>query len=383
MERQQQITKGSLEQALSSLGKGAWMDLDYSLVKCPFCGGKYTMRFAGATGFWNCVSCDEMGTTFEELEERLHAKFVPHEDLSLPDIPKGAILVSDYNRPDSFVSLDTGILELDRMLGGLQEGMLTILTGKQGEGKSTFAGQLALSAIQQDKGVCFYSGELAAPTFIEWILSQAAGSEYSETYVDKYGKERHEASMAIVPTINTWLGKKLWLYDNTVSGASEAQSIIALFRELRRLYGCELFIVDNLMTVSQTKGKGIDYQSVQSMFVGDLINFSQQSNSHVILVAHPRKGEEGDYNERVSGLLEITNRSSNVMTIERLRKDKKEKMIRDGEIESPATSNLLYISKNRRYGDTGYIELTFDKLSRRFFPSMTPEYVRYGWERLL
>lgn len=373
----------TLEKTLEPLGKGAWMDGEYALATCPFCTEKYTMRFLGGTGIWRCISCEEHGETFKELENRLRIRFVTDAKILGPDNPVGAIVVSEYVKPTTFVSVDTGLLKLDQMLGGLQEGTLSILTGKQGEGKSTFSGQLALNAIDQGKGVCFYSGELSAPAFIEWIHSQAAGLDYSEMYIDKYGKERHEASKAVVPVINEWIGKKLILYDNTIVGASEAASILKLFHDVRNMFGCQLYIVDNLMTVSQARGRGIDYSTMQSMFVGELIAFAQQARAHVILVAHPRKGEEGDYNERVSGLLEITNRSSNVMYIERLTKEEYQKMQRSGELESPTTTNLLHVSKNRRYGETGTIELTFDKYSRRFTPSLDPRYVRYGWERLL
>ena len=52
------------------------MDGEYALATCPFCTEKYTMRFLGGTGIWRCISCEEHGETFKELENRLRIRFV-------------------------------------------------------------------------------------------------------------------------------------------------------------------------------------------------------------------------------------------------------------------------------------------------------------------
>ena len=64
----------------------------------------------------------------------------------------------------SLEKIQTGIPTLDRYIGGLVFGQLIILTGKRGEGKSTFMSQLICSCLQ-DTNVFAYSGELANITF--------------------------------------------------------------------------------------------------------------------------------------------------------------------------------------------------------------------------
>ena len=53
----------------------------------------------------------------------------------------------------------TNIPEIDRIIGGLYFGQVVLLTGKRGEGKSTFMSQLVVEAIDQNYPVFVYSGE--------------------------------------------------------------------------------------------------------------------------------------------------------------------------------------------------------------------------------
>ena len=51
-------------------------------------------------------------------------------------------------------------------------------------------GQMALNAVNEDKPVCFYSGELCSGMFQNWLMLQAAGERYLNGYVDVTGAER-------------------------------------------------------------------------------------------------------------------------------------------------------------------------------------------------
>ncbi len=379
------ITKRSFEKAMSPLGSGVWIDKRYVLETCPFCSEAYSFQFQGATGQWRCVSCNEFGMSFKELEHRLSIRFVMlDKSIQEPEVPDGLIVLSEWIKPTSFLTIDSGWLEIDKITGGLTEGSLTVLSGKQSEGKSTFAGQLALNAVNQGIPVCFYSGELSVMAFHRWIYSQAAGPDFCSPVVDRYGQTRYEASPEVVPLIDKWLGKNLLLYDNSIAGASEAQSIIQKFSEASRYFGASLFIADNLMTVAQNTAGKDNFALAQSRFVGQLIDLAQQHRAHVILVAHPKKGDEdADFNDRISGIGDITRRSSNVMFLERLKQDQYEKMKRNGELDSDRTTNILHVSKNREYGGSGSVELTYDKRSRRLIQSIDAMESRYGWENYL
>ena len=61
------------------------------------------------------------------------------------------------------------------------------MSGKRGEGKSTILSQTTLNVIDQGHKVGFYSGELSAFRFQQWLFGQAAGARNMEAFVDEFG----------------------------------------------------------------------------------------------------------------------------------------------------------------------------------------------------
>jgi len=168
-----------------------------------------------------------------------------------------------------------------------------------------------------------------------------------------------------------WLGKKLILYDNSIVKSSERNAILERFQLAQKHYGCKLFVVDNLMSAHIPIDKERDYYRAQSNFVGELVEFSLQTKSHVILVSHPRKESSGDRNDDVAGSADITNRAHNVLWVARAT---------DKEAEMYHCDALIYVTKNREYGDTGMTPFGFDKPTRRFTLPDGKAIENYGWE---
>lgn len=69
--------------------------------------------------------------------------------------------VDIYSLPRIF----SGIPELDRIIGGFYFGQVILLTGRRGEGKSTFMGQLMAEALDQGYSALAYSGRAAGLPF--------------------------------------------------------------------------------------------------------------------------------------------------------------------------------------------------------------------------
>jgi twinkle protein len=363
-------------------GKGAWAGNSYILEHCPLCGDRWTFRFLGGGGEWGCPSCYVRSTSFEDLRTELLQKPEWAQRLGkvgVLEAPEGLKLVSTHRRGDAGPVIGTGFSRLDHVLGGLEEGSLTILSGKRGEGKSTFASQLALNAVHLGAPVCFYSGELTADIFQSWVFQQAAGPSGVEAYRDAFGAERFRASALVEIRTRRWLGKKLVLYDNTVVKHSERNTILERFQTARQHFDCRLFVIDNLMTARFGERES-DYYRQQSAFVGQLVEFCLRENVHLILVAHPKKvGDHSqmDENDQVSGIADITNRATSVLKVQRLTDAEREKLRLKGQ---PDCSSVIKITKNRRYGITCDIPFDYEITSRRFRQQGGTQIVRYGWE---
>jgi twinkle protein len=109
-----------------------------------------------------------------------------------------AVDINDLER------LKTGIRELDRLIGGLVMGQVVLLSGKRGEGKSTFGGQLISAALDQNANVFAYSGELSDFHFKRWIDYQLAGLPNLEERKLENGEIAYTIKPEAVSKITEW-----------------------------------------------------------------------------------------------------------------------------------------------------------------------------------
>lgn len=270
--------------------------------------------------------------------------------------------------------VSSGIPEIAHSIGDFLLGEVSVWTGKNGQGKSTFLGQMMIEAINEGNSVCAYSGELRADRFQYWINLQAAGKSNIEYFFDRVkDKKVGFLQQNITQRIKDWYRGKFWLYDNNMNAEnSEETGIIKLFTYAARKYDCKVFVVDNLMTSRFDSGKSeSDYYRAQSNFVGELIHFAQTYNAHVHLVAHPKKTRGKLEKEDVSGTGDITNRADNVFSVERV------------EDATLGCDTIVSILKNRSEGVQNLeIGLKFDPDSKRFCQPSDPIGFnkKYGWD---
>jgi AAA domain len=104
-------------------------------------------------------------------------------------------------------------------------------------------------------------------------------------------------SEPFIRDIHDWYGSKLWVFD--AIGNTKVDRIFEVFRYARRRYDVRLFVIDNLAKCGIDED---DYKS-QKAFVDRLTDFAKDHDTHVILVAHMRKGQDenipaGQYQQR-------------------------------------------------------------------------------------
>lgn len=266
---------------------------------------------------------------------------------------------------------------LDEAIGGFLMGELSIWTGKNGQGKSTFLGQMLLGAVEEGKSVCAYSGELRADRFQYWINLQAAGPNNLSFHFDNVKQRKTPyVEKDISKRIRDWYRGKFWLYDNNLRAENtEEAGIIKLFTYAARKYDCKVFLVDNLMTAKFDQMNEEDYYRAQSKFVGELVHFAKTFNVHVHLVAHPKKTRGKLEKEDISGSGDITNRADNVFSVERVPDD-----------STLGCDSIVSVLKNRSEGKQNIeIGLNFDQDSKRFWQPSDPRGSKwqYGWENTL
>lgn len=277
-------------------------------------------------------------------------------------------------RPVNFNELPrikTNIKEVDRVLGGLLYGQLILLTGKRGEGKSTFMSQLICEAFEQGVNVFTYSGELANFNVRGWVDFQLAGGENVITNINAYGDEDYSLSTETADKIAKWYYDKSFMYDNSFlpEYGDELESLVTIIERAIKQRDIRLVCIDNLMTAMDTVDKQDNLYLAQSNFLTQLKRLAMKYNVAIILVAHPRKSKESFTNDDVSGSSDITNKVDVVMSY--------------GRVDNGDCDGKLQITKNRLTGKLAQgdnaIELFYSAKTKRIF-SATSGTRHYGWE---
>ena len=278
-----------------------------------------------------------------ENAELRDVKFVKRlanvEAVNLSDLPK----------------IKTGVRSLDRICGGLLRGHVVLLSGKRGEGKSTFMSSLVVEAIEQDSSVFVYSGELPNYHFKNWLDLQIAGAENIATRQNEYGDNEYYLTEETVNKINRWYYDKAFIFDNSAVNDDEYEGLLKVITDSICRYDIKLVCIDNLMTAMDCDINSDLYRQ-QSQFVKNLEKLAQQYDVAIILVAHPKKSNADFDNDTVSGSSDITNAVSFVFNYERAK---------DGE----DCDSRLMVTKNRLNGKLllgdNAIKLYYSEKSKR------------------
>lgn len=270
---------------------------------------------------------------------------------------------------------DSGIASLDKTLGGFFFGQLILLSGKRGEGKSTLASQIGVSAMSAGYPVLFYSGELMDWMLRDWLDRQIAGRRGIISNMSNNGFMSYTVDGKSEEKIEAKFHDYAWVYDNGIIDSEDEigkeETLLETFESAIKQYGCRVIIVDNLMTAIDDDTTSDLYRQ-QSNFVKSLSRMAKKFNVVIILIAHPKK-YNGDFeNDSVSGSSNITNLVDTVMVYSRARED-----------NSTNADSVLRVTKNRltgKYTPENGIPLFFEESSKRISESLDFSW-ETGWEQ--
>ena len=268
--------------------------------------------------------------------------------------------------------INTGIAQLDKLLGGFYYGQLIILTGERGLGKSTLGSQFIVNAIDQGVTTFCYSGELMDWMFQSWLDRQCAGRNYINTTKGPRGEDVHLIDVVALELIHKWYDEYCFIYDNSVvnSDEDENETILETIETAVKQYGCRMLMIDNLMTAI-ADDLSSDLYRQQSAFVRKLAEIAKRYDVIILLIVHPRKrtGKTFD-NDEVAGSSNITNLADVVMNYS---------LPKDDNDEHP--DRILQITKNRLNGRTNYdgIPLWYEEKSKRILEGIGIDNKEFGW----
>ena len=280
---------------------------------------------------------------------------------------------------EELLCIPTGYTELDKKIVGLFAGELSIISGSNSSGKTSWLDCIALNAVQKGFKVGVWSGEMQDWRFQNWIIQIAAGKAYTKR---KEGYDNlYYVPSNVTEKISAWLDDKLFLYNNNYG--NNFQEIFSDVKNLVEEKNVQLIIIDNLAALNIDSYDGEKY-SKQTKFVIELKDYAKQKNIHIMLVCHPRKQMTFLRKDSISGTADITNISDKVFIVHRIGRDFEQKasefLGNAKAAELMAYDGVVEVAKDRQFGVVDHFSgMYYEPESRRLKNSIA-EHIHYGWE---
>lgn len=230
----------------------------------------------------------------------------------------------------------------------LRPGEVSIWAGVNGHGKSLKVGQIVLGLMRQRRRCLIASFEMKPKVTLARMCRQASqGSSPSSEFNRQFAR---------------WTDELLWMYDH--QGMVAADQVAAVCRWASQELGMQHIVIDSLMKC--VRGEK-DYDA-QKDFVDQLTVIARDTEMHIHLVHHLRKGDNeddigGKFDLKGSG--SIADQVDNVFVVWRNKK-KQFTLQAGGEVKVTDPDSMLICEKQRNGEWEGRIALWFDKGSMQY-----------------
>lgn len=300
----------------------------------------------------------------------------------IPELGEKWMPLSSVEKVDltKLEKVKTGFTELDNRVGGLYMSEVTILSGSNASGKSSWLNSVILNIIQQNYKVALWSGELRADILKSWIQMVAAGKDYLRP--SQFEQGQYYVPDSIGSKIDAWLDGMFYLYNNKYGNV--ASQVLHDIKILTKA-GVKVFVIDNMMSMNIDVFDG-DKNEKQKQFILALKDFAMEEQVHVILVAHPRKSVAFLRKTDISGSGDIINAVDNCFIFHRVNEDFIH-AITDFYDAARASQlqqygNVLVVEKNRLRGVVDLMVGMQYEIESRRFKNYIDEDIHYDWENI-
>jgi twinkle protein len=254
------------------------------------------------------------------------------------------------NRPQGY---STGWKAVDRILGGVRMGEVTVVTGTPSSGKSEWTNALLINLARQGVKSVVASLENPTPKVIRNQASQVTGKSF-------HGPGR--MSEAELSEAVAWLSDRVSYVDLPDDGQSW-QAVEEHIRYAARRYGAEVAIVDPLTMLLANSSPDRERLDVDNIMRASR-RLVTSLGIHLIIVAHPRKLANDNAVAQlydINGSAGVRNLTWNGVSV-----------WRDKEGEKAGRNAVqVHVLKNREYGMEGMAELLFRPNCKRYEEPLT------------
>lgn len=259
----------------------------------------------------------------------------------------------------------------------MRRGDRIVVTGNSG--KSSLANiATVISAIEHGEKAFVYSGELAPSQLSDWILSPLAGYNHiMEFKSEEYERSFFRVTDQAESNIRKFYRSNILLYNDNGSLETSSNDIFNAMEVAYKKFGCRVFLIDNLMSLSLEGDSADSKWEAQKKFIVKLANFTNKYGVNVNLVAHPRKPSGGqNINDAnvysLSGSSDLGNICHRMLWVSRIKEETLPPDIGKVKIE---------VVKDRPTQSGGMsCEAFYDKKTRRIYTNDEEKIKMYKWE---
>lgn len=291
---------------------------------------------------------------YDEIVERLNDAKLPDVDFDqyykthADDKQKLKRVVDYYDELEKYLEHGDEIqgakLPFARLnkLFRFRDGEVTLWTGFNGHKKSMMLGYAALGFLKESQKVCIASFEMKPIRTIERMARQHGHAE--------------KVDYDVIGDFMSFAASNLYIFDH--QGEMNPGRLLSIIFYCAKELGVKHFIIDSLMRVVA----GEDSYNEQKDFVVKLCNMAIETNIHIHLVHHTKKGKEdspsGRYDAKGSGAISDNVHNSLIVWSN---KDNKEGM----------PDVILKCDKQREGEWEGSLPIKFDATTMRFYETIS------------
>ena len=290
------------------------------------------------------ISDRQVGPNVKDIESLLPAKFAQLEKL--------------HNQPIKVSGLQTGFIDLDNKLAGLQKSDLLIVAARPAMGKTSLALNIALNVAKKKNQVLFFSLEMSQDQLLDRLLSIESGIKAWQLRTGPL-KDSHfskiNRAMGVLNDLNLFI-------DDSI-GLNVGQLRTKARRESHR-HGLDLIVVDYLQLMSGMRPSYNESNRVHEVteISRSLKHLARELNIPVIVLSQlNRSVESREGNQpKLADLRDSGSIEQDADIVLFLYRDD----YYNPESKRPNTVDILI--KKHRNGPTGQVELYFDTDRQRY-----------------
>ena len=250
----------------------------------------------------------------------------------------------------------TGFETIDKQLDDLAPRLVTLVTGRSFEGKSTFVRQIIANAINTGSKVFWVIGESHTQGELERLYEIVIGRDEKMYMLHSENKRvRKIPKPEVQKALAKWHEKKLKILHKAEARLKSTDELFQVIEKHAINWRPQLIVIDNLMSV--LSARAVEKLEKQGEFMQKCCDIARLYHLHMILVVHPnknyQKGKRMEF-EFINGSSDLANKADNILVV-RKNHEKAGPTDPDGWID---------IEKNRIWGTLKSVMTYFDSKNR-------------------